>query len=199
MMFIYNCYTFSNVFESSLPRVMPQKNYLSSDHALLLFRWNIPRPFIMLFPFQIRSQKLPFHKHIIEKHYIRTYPTDSSCTFPSPAPRNHPSKWCDCRTNREAWEFHLCLSLYCTILMISLSFSRRTRWILSRMNTLSNTPFRVRWSSERGDRQQRNDPDKSASSVQRLFPVRTIIGQKAKKGVKLSRLAFPWKFSVNVS
>jgi len=25
MMFIYNCYTFSNVFESSLPRVMPQK------------------------------------------------------------------------------------------------------------------------------------------------------------------------------
>ena len=64
----------------------------------------------MLFPFQIRSQKLPFHKHIVEKHYIRTYPTDSSCTFPSPAPRNHPSKWRDCRTNREAWEFHLCLT-----------------------------------------------------------------------------------------
>ena len=64
----------------------------------------------MLFPFQIRSQKLPFSKHIVEKHYIRTYPTDSSCTFPSPAPRNHPSKWCDCRTNREAWEFHLCLT-----------------------------------------------------------------------------------------
>ena len=39
------------------------------------------------------------------------------------------------------------------------------------MNILSNTPFRVRWSSERGDRQQRNDPDKSASSVQfNVFP-----------------------------
>ena len=75
-MFIYNCYTFSNVFESLLPRVMPQKNYLSSDHALLLFRWNIPRPFIMLFPFQIRSQKLPFinilSRNIILERILRT-------------------------------------------------------------------------------------------------------------------------------
>ena len=39
------------------------------------------------------------------------------------------------------------------------------------MNTLSNTPFRVRWSSERGDRQQRNDPDKLASSEQRLHSI----------------------------
>ena len=34
------------------------------------------------------------------------------------------------------------------------------------MNYIIQTPFRVRWSSERGDRQQRNDPEQSASSVQ---------------------------------
>ena len=39
------------------------------------------------------------------------------------------------------------------------------------MNYNIQTPFRVRWSSERGDRQQRNDPEQSASSVQfNVFP-----------------------------
>ena len=43
------------------------------------------------------------------------------------------------------------------------------------MNYNIQTPFRVRWSSERGDRQQRNDPEQSASSVRAPISAKSML------------------------
>ena len=92
MMFIYNCYAFSNVFESLLPRVMPQKKLFIQRPCSFALSMKHSTPFYHAFSVPDTFSEASFYKHIIEKQYIRTYPTDSSCTFPSPAPRNHPSK-----------------------------------------------------------------------------------------------------------